>query len=524
MQSNEAKEDPGASFVGSVASGKLPVVLYSARSLLESSFPKKKGSLVEPGDQTGSLTPEIAAVDTESANVDTVLDAEAPSAEEESFLSFRPNYQKGKSAGGESALNNVGGGGAVFTRRTYERDLVMRLRNSHAVTLPATFLDHLSSEEQLLVLQGEEADSVVSPPLSPLVVKRSSPGEPSSNVFESLKVSENGDSTAQPMLKPGKGAWIAPSAIGNLGMTSESKIVGAAKGIFNKLTRQTFQKLSTELVELLNKHPEQLEEFVNIIFETACLEPAFCALYAKLCVKLSLDYFDSSEPLADEETTRRKVLRVLLEKVKAEFESNAQADKERENERLRKATKEREKSLAVIEGGFVEEKEDGNVPDGLRPLQMSARERETELESKFRDKKLGNMTFIGELFRLRLVPEKTIHGCIIYLLRNVKNPADEDVEHLCRLLTIAGKEVDTPRAQSYVNQYFQRIAQLIRQPTLPIRLRFMLQDLVELRKSEWSIVQLVSNRRLIEAHRRKHQKLCFYRALTWREQNKKCDL
>lgn len=84
------------------------------------------------------------------------------------------------------------------------------------------------------------------------------------------------------------------------------------------------------------------------------------------------------------------------------------------------------------------------------------------------------------------MPEKTIHGCIIYLLRNIKNPLEEDVEHLCKLLSIAGKEIDSARARSYVDQYFARILQLSQQPALPSRLRFMLQDVLALRAVQWT--------------------------------------
>jgi hypothetical protein len=71
------------------------------------------------------------------------------------------------------------------------------------------------------------------------------------------------------------------------------------------------------------------------------------------------------------------------------------------------------------------------------------------------------------------------------LLRNIKNPLEEDVEHLCKLLSIAGKAVDVPRARSYVDQYFSRILQLSQRPSLPSRLRFMLQDVLALRASDW---------------------------------------
>lgn len=378
--------------------------------------------------------------------------------EEEEMLSFRPNYHKAK--GSVSPLR----GSASVARQQYSRDQVMAL-NRVGWTLPPDFLTGLSPEEQLLVLQGEEVgpldddEPLRSPPLAH---DRPSPTLPPSD--------------ASPKLRPGRGAWIAPSAIGGLGMTSESKVVGAAKGIFNKLTRLTFDKLSDELLALLNKHPEQLEEFVCIIFENACLDPAFCSLYATLCVKIASGFRD---PLASSPAdTRRKVLRVLLEKCQAEFQSSEKADKEREVLRAEKAAKVREQSQSVIRGGM----EDPNDPHAVPESEM-------ELEARLRNRKLGNVSFMAELFRLQMIPEKTIHGCIIYLLRNIKTPAEEDVEHLCRLLTIAGKEIDTIRARSYVDQYFDRISQMARRPTLPSRLRFMLQDVAELRASGWSEVR-----------------------------------
>ncbi len=459
------------------------------------------------------------------------------------FLSFRPNYSK-KKGSGLCAPVLPGKLPSGLRRLVYDRDLVMSLRVLCTVP-PPDFLVELSPEEQQLVLMGEDAplgggdmsDNPPSPGMSPSGAsdKQHQPQQPQPNASPNswrgggspstlpqrssggttygarrsggggsgvmgtgsnqtgALYSEEGGAEQSPRepitspvvpvapLKPGKGAWVAPSAIGNLGMSSESKIVGNAKGILNKLTKLTFDKLSDELLALLNKHPEQLGEFVSIIFEKVCLEPTFCAMYARLCVKLADVYRDPASKDAAE--TRRAVLKVLLEKCQAEFESNEKADKEREALRAQKAAREREKNLAVIEGDLSSDRPVTVVAMGSDP------ERELELEQRHRYKKLGNVTFLGELFRLRMVPEKTIHGCIIYLLRNITNPLEEDVEHLCKLLTIAGKEVDTPRAKAYMDQYFDRITKLSKRKNVASRLRFMLQDVVALRSNAWSSVR-----------------------------------
>lgn len=213
-------------------------------------------------------------------------------------------------------------------------------------------------------------------------------------------------------------------------MSRESKVVGRAKGILNKLTRSTFAKLSTEFVSLVNGHAEQLEDFVSIIFDKVCLEPTFCPMYAQLFLRIVNEYRSPQE-----QDARRQVLMVLLKKCQMEFQSNERADLEREKYRAEKASV-REKNMAVMEGKMAGES--GGV--GGKDVMM-----ESEIEQRHRLKKLGNTMLIAELFCLKLVPEKVIHNCVIYLVRNIKDPMEEDIEHLCKLLTIAGKEVDTPR-------------------------------------------------------------------------------
>ncbi len=66
------------------------------------------------------------------------------------------------------------------------------------------------------------------------------------------------------------------------------------------------------------------------------------------------------------------------------------------------------------------------------------------LETKARRRSLGNIRFIGELFKLKMLTESIMHDCLLKLLRS----NDEDsLECLCRLLTTVGKELDHAKAK-----------------------------------------------------------------------------
>lgn len=52
--------------------------------------------------------------------------------------------------------------------------------------------------------------------------------------------------------------------------------------------------------------------------------------------------------------------------------------------------------------------------------------------------------FIGELFKLKMLTETIMHDCVYKLLRSGDA---ENLECLCTLLTIIGKELDVPKAK-----------------------------------------------------------------------------
>ena len=76
-----------------------------------------------------------------------------------------------------------------------------------------------------------------------------------------------------------------------------------------------------------------------------------------------------------------------------------------------------------------------------------------EATNKERRRTLGNIRFIGELFKLSMLTETIMHNCILQLFRA---RTDEDsLESLCRLLTTIGKDLDHEKGK--VNKKYCRL-------------------------------------------------------------------
>lgn len=87
---------------------------------------------------------------------------------------------------------------------------------------------------------------------------------------------------------------------------------------------------------------------------------------------------------------------------------------------------------------------------GFDDLHFQASERDRlqeeleEAKDKARRRSIGNIKFIGELFKLRMLTEAIMHDCVVKLL---KNHDEESLECLCRLLTTIGKDLDFEKAK-----------------------------------------------------------------------------
>uniref|UniRef100_A0A7N6FIK7 Eukaryotic translation initiation factor 4 gamma, 1a n=1 Tax=Anabas testudineus TaxID=64144 RepID=A0A7N6FIK7_ANATE len=226
------------------------------------------------------------------------------------------------------------------------------------------------------------------------------------------------------------------------------------RSILNKLTPQRFQELMKQVTELTIDTEERLKGAIDLIFEKAILEPNFSVAYANMCRCL----MGLKVPTSDKPGVFVNFRKLLLNRCQKEFEKDQDDD-----EFFEKKQKEMEAS------------KDDEERERLRVELEEARD-------KARRRSLGNIKFIGELFKLKMLTEAIMHDCVVKLL---KNHDEESLECLCRLLSTIGKDLDFEKAKPRMDQYFNQMDKIIKERKTSSRIRFMLQDVLDLRRSNW---------------------------------------
>lgn len=85
--------------------------------------------------------------------------------------------------------------------------------------------------------------------------------------------------------------WIA-NKYRNQETNNTEKVADKVRGILNKLSDTHFEKLTDELLELVVETEDELDIFVDLVFKKATGEYNFSPLYAEMCHKLSGCYIE----------------------------------------------------------------------------------------------------------------------------------------------------------------------------------------------------------------------------------------
>ncbi|XP_016111957.1 eukaryotic translation initiation factor 4 gamma 1-like [Sinocyclocheilus grahami] len=194
------------------------------------------------------------------------------------------------------------------------------------------------------------------------------------------------------------------------------------RSVLNKLTPQMFQPLMKQVTELTIDTEERLKGVIDLIFEKAISEPNFSVAYANMCRCL----MGLKVPTSDNPGVTVNFRKLLLNRCQKEFEKDKDDDETFEK-------KQKELDAATVE----EEKQ--RLKEDLEDTKDKARRRS-----------LGNIKFIGELFKLKMLTETIMHDCIVKLL---KNHDLESLECLCRLLSTIGKDLDFEKAKVTLVHY-----------------------------------------------------------------------
>ncbi|VDK62938.1 unnamed protein product [Onchocerca ochengi] len=266
---------------------------------------------------------------------------------------------------------------------------------------------------------------------------------------------------------------------------ANQKLYKNVRSLLNKLTPSTFDELSRDFLRFeVYKNKEQMGEVINIIFDKAVEEPNFCALYSDLCkmqvVKESKESKDKS-----------KFRSALLTRCQNTFEEKRMSEINNKKTEMEKETDERKKRELKIE-----------------LMEMEARERR---------RMLGNIGFIGQLFRHELIVPRILNWCIVHLLKNHSESPDgdeESIECAVKMLESVGKLADRQFQQqqhanyqsgssdSHVqsaqqdhpqeaqkheefntNLYFEHLKEV--STKVSNRVRFLILNLIDLRNNKW---------------------------------------
>ncbi|XP_064172320.1 eukaryotic translation initiation factor 4 gamma 1-like [Anguilla rostrata] len=208
------------------------------------------------------------------------------------------------------------------------------------------------------------------------------------------------------------------------------------RSILNKLTPEKFEQLVNQVAELNIDTTERLQGVVDIVFEKAIFEPKFASTYAKMCHRLK----ELNAPLNDcLEATLNFHLAIL--------------------------------NRCWVEFDLVNER-------ALRPKE----ELEANVATSHR-RSLGNVKFLGELFNLEMAEEFLMHRCITTLL---DNQGEKALECLCCLLSTIGRNLDCDKNKCHIDKYLRKMEQILKEGKTSSRIRFMLQDIMDLRQNKWA--------------------------------------
>ncbi|CAF4097530.1 unnamed protein product, partial [Adineta steineri] len=241
------------------------------------------------------------------------------------------------------------------------------------------------------------------------------------------------------------------------------KFLREIRSILNKLTPQTYDKLLQKLDELELDRYERLEGMIDIFFFKAVEEPKFCSMYADLC-----EHFKKKEitvPDQDGQTVTHSFRKILLSRCQTKFETDYRQDIDYDR---------RKTEVDAI----TDEKRQKEAAEDLEEALFKAKQRN-----------FGNILFIGELFKLKILTETIMFECMDYLLEDKTD--EENIECLCKLLRAIGEELDTRftnkklQNRKDLDKNYNELENIVKLKQVSTRTGFLIQDLMDLRRANW---------------------------------------
>ncbi|EME77413.1 uncharacterized protein MYCFIDRAFT_205490 [Pseudocercospora fijiensis CIRAD86] len=250
------------------------------------------------------------------------------------------------------------------------------------------------------------------------------------------------------------------------GLMAPDMVQRKVKAALNKMTPEKFDRISDQILEIAAQSTKEtdgrtLRQVIQLTFEKACDEAHWAGMYAKFCQKMlttmSTDIRDETikdkngNPVVGGALFRK----YLLNRCQEEFERGWQAN--------------------------LPDKPEG---EGGEAALLSD---EYYVAAAAKRRGLGLIQFIGQLYKLKMLTLRIMHECVMRLLNFEGEPDEAAVENLTTLLKSVGATMEEEeQGRIMMNAYFQRIdTALLKSESLGSRPRFMIMDLIDLRRAGW---------------------------------------
>jgi len=242
-------------------------------------------------------------------------------------------------------------------------------------------------------------------------------------------------------------------AIGVDGLMSPVMVQRRVKAALNKMTPETFDKFSNQIVEITgqSKHETDgrtLRQVVQLIYGNAVDDGRRASLYAKLCSHMQ----ETMDPSVKDENVQDKngnfargpnlFRKYLLNRCEEQFVRDCTVS-------LPGDAKVADEELAWAS--------DPRITAALR-----------------RRRRLGLIQFVGELYGEGMVTQRVIRKCVLQLDFEAY-PEHETVEGLCTFLRTIGAKLDSSeKSRALMDTFVGRIKVLMGRQDVSNRMRFML--------------------------------------------------
>ena len=238
------------------------------------------------------------------------------------------------------------------------------------------------------------------------------------------------------------------------------------RGYLNMLTKDNYEQTKLEILNVIKDNVDYQEKFLDVLFQKAVLERAYVELYAKLCKELDKELPQKNPKKEVKEGEKKKkensVMRAkLLDKCREIFQI-------KHNEKFDE---------------YIKEKD---------PI---------ERENKLKKFVLGNVYFITELIKIKILSKKIAPVCIKNLFERYENIKNDEKLRLINIEAIViftdqfgslvhsqGKKIDSKDAQSFkesIDEIFQKLDKIKDEPNLPGFIKYKIINLIDKRKHNY---------------------------------------